>query len=69
MGLGFKFWASIVGIAIGLGLAGLILFMVFGWAWYAWGFFGAFVFFSVVAIAIAWVFDKREARRHREMPI
>ena len=69
MGLGFKFWASIVGIAIGLGLAGLILFTVFGWAWYAWGFFGAFVFFAVVAIAVAWVFDKREAKRHREMPI
>ena len=45
---------------------GLILFMVFGWAWYAWGFFGAFLFFSIVAVFVAWLFDKREAPPQRD---
>jgi ABC-type Fe3+-siderophore transport system permease subunit len=69
MELGAKFWLGVVAFAIGAGLVAVLAFLIFGWAWYAWGFLGAFLFFAVVALGIAWVVDKRDERRYRDVSV
>jgi len=62
-GLGARFWLWVVGLAIGGAIAVALLFLVIGWAWYAWGFLGAFLFFALVALAFGYFFDRRQASR------
>jgi len=62
-GLGFKFWAGLVGVILAIGIGGMILFLLFSRAVYAWGFLGAFLAFGVVIILVAWVYDRRSDRR------
>jgi hypothetical protein len=61
--LGGKFWLSVVGIALAIGIGGIILFSLIGWAWYAWGFFGALLFFAVVLIGAGCLIDRSRARQ------
>jgi hypothetical protein len=61
-GLGFRFWVGLVGIAVGIGIGLLILFLVIGHAFMAWGLFGGFLVLSAVLLFIGWLFDRREAR-------
>ena len=63
-GLGFRFYARLAGIGIGVAIAGLILMLIFSRALYAWGFFGIFLLLAVVLLVIGWQFDRREARRY-----
>jgi len=67
MDLGGRFWFGIIGLAIGLGLAAYLIFALIGWAWYAWGFFGMLLVFSAILIAFAYVHDRREASRRRNI--
>jgi hypothetical protein len=34
-----------------------------GYAWYAWGFFGMLILFGGVMILLAWLHDRRAAKR------
>lgn len=61
--LGGRFWLKVVGIALAIGIGGIILFSLIGWAWYAWGFFGALIFFGAVLIGAAWLIDRSKARQ------
>jgi hypothetical protein len=61
--LGWKFWLWVIGISLAVGIGGLLLFLLIGAAWYRWGFFGALLFFGVVAIAYGYFYDRRQ-RRH-----
>jgi hypothetical protein len=65
MDLGFKFWISVIGIAVGITAAAWLAFVVIGWAWYAWGLIGALLFLAGVALLIGWFSDRREAQRRR----
>jgi hypothetical protein len=65
MELGGKFWLSIIGMAVGIGVAVWLAFLVIGWAWYAWGLIGALLFFAGVALLAGWGMDKREAKRRK----
>jgi hypothetical protein len=38
MELGGRFWLGLLGICVGAVVVGAILFLLFGWAWSAWGF-------------------------------
>lgn len=67
MDLGARFWFGVVGMGIGIALAAYLMFVLIGWAWYAWGLIGALLFFAGVAILIAWFSDRREANRRREL--
>jgi hypothetical protein len=62
-GLGFRFYAMLVGICLAIGLAAFVILLLIARAAYAWGFLGAFVVFSLVLLAIAWIYDRRQARR------
>ena len=63
--LGARFWLAILGLAVGAVVAGVILFGLFGWAWYTFGFFGAFLILCAVALGFGWVVDRRDRRRNR----
>jgi hypothetical protein len=64
-GLGWKFWLSVVGITLAIGIGGLLLFVLVGAVWYSWGFVGALVFILVVALGYGWLYD-RSHKRHGE---
>jgi hypothetical protein len=62
--LGFRFYAGLAGFTIALGIALLILFLVFSRAVYAWGAFGTLLVLAVVLLAFAWVMDRRSIRKY-----
>jgi hypothetical protein len=61
--LGARFWLAVVAIAIGGGIAVLVLFALVGRVWYAWGFGGLFALIIVVLLAAGYLSDRREKRR------
>jgi hypothetical protein len=63
-GLGFGFYARLAGIAIAIGIGGLILMLIFTRALYAWGVFGLLLGLAVVLLAAGWLTDRRDARRY-----
>jgi len=64
-GLGGRFWLGLIGLCVAGAIAAGILFLLFGWAWYAWGILGTFVFFGVVLIGFGYLIDRREQHRRR----
>jgi Kef-type K+ transport system membrane component KefB len=67
MKLGVKFWFVLIGTAIGAVIAGAVLIAIFGWAWYAWGFAGAFLALSAILLSIGWLYDRREQNRRKQL--
>jgi membrane protein implicated in regulation of membrane protease activity len=67
MELGGKFWLGLFGICVGAVVVGAILFLLFGWAWSAFGFIGALVVLAVVAIGFAYIHDRRQENRRRRL--
>ena len=67
MGLGWRFWLSVIGVTLAVGIGAMLVFMLFTSAWYAWGFFGAFIAFGAVAIFIAYLYDRREEHRRGQL--
>ena len=63
-GLGAKFWGGLIGIVIIAGIGGMILFLLFSRAVYAWGFLGAFLVLALILIIIAWFYDRRKAKEY-----
>jgi hypothetical protein len=63
MRLGIGFWLALIAGVTGAAIVGLVLFMLFGWAWSTLGFFGAFAAFALFAIVSAFLYDRREQRR------
>ena len=66
-GLGTRFWLSLLGIVVGAVLVGAVLFIIFGWAWATWGFIGALLGISAIALTFGWIFDRREQNRRRRL--
>ena len=64
--MGAKFWLAFIGATIALGLAGLILFLLIDAAWYRWGFLGGFLLIAAILLVIAWILDRRTAKRYAE---
>lgn len=64
--LGAKFWWKAFGICVAVGVAGMLLFMLLGAAWYAWGAFGTILLFGAGLLIFAWLWDKREARTYKD---
>jgi hypothetical protein len=65
--LGAGFWLKAIGVVFAIGIAGLVVFLIIGWAWYAWGFIGAFLFVGAVLAVIAWIFDRSRAKRYEDL--
>ena len=62
-GLGFKFWGGLIGIILAVAIGGMIIFLIFSRAVYAWGFLGAFLVLGAIVILVAWIYDKKTQRR------
>jgi Kef-type K+ transport system membrane component KefB len=67
MELGARFWLGLLGICVGAVVVGAILFILFGLAWSAWGFMGAFIVLSALALGFAYIHDRREQNRRRRL--
>jgi hypothetical protein len=67
--MGAKFWLGFIGVTIGLGVAGLVLWLLIDAAWYRWGFLGMFLFFSAVVLFIGWLIDRRNARDYEDYEV
>ena len=67
-GLGARFWLLIMGCAVGAVLAGVLLFILLGWAWYAWGGFGALLLFALVLLGFGYIHDRRAQERYNSLP-
>ena len=61
--MGGRLWLSALAIAVGIAVGAYLIFALIGRAWYQWGLFGMLLVLGVVLIGVAWLFDKREARR------
>jgi len=61
--LGSRFWLPLIGLIVGIGIAGLVLFLIFGRVWYTWGVLGALVFLFACVLLFAWIVDRRDRRR------
>ena len=68
MELGGRFWLGLLGICLGAVVAGAILFLLFGWAWSAFGFFGALIVLALIALTFAYIHDRREQNRRGRLP-
>ncbi len=64
--LGAKFWLGFMGMILAGVIGAALLFIIFGAAWYAWGFFGVLAFITVAGLVFGWAFDRREKKRHSE---
>ncbi len=62
-GLGARFWVGLAAGAVGLGIAAVLVFVIFGAVWYAWGLVGAVIAFIVVASGLMYLSDRRARRR------
>jgi Kef-type K+ transport system membrane component KefB len=67
MELGGKFWLGLLGVCVGAVVAGAILFLLFGWAWSAFGFIGALIVLGALAIGFAYIHDRRQESRRRRL--
>ena len=61
-GFGMRFWASMVGVILAVAVGGLILFLLFARAVFAWGFFGAFIVLGALIVLGTWLYDRRSHR-------
>ena len=61
--LGWRFWGSLIGGIVAVCLGGWLLFLIMGYAWYAWGALAALVFTMVLVVGIAYVADRALTRR------
>ena len=64
--VGWKFWLWVIGVALAVGIGGLLLFTLIGAVWYSWGFFGAIIFFGGISLIYAWFWDRRQAKKYDE---
>jgi hypothetical protein len=65
-GLGKGFYFKMVAAIIGIGIAGLIGFLLFDRWVYRYGFIGAFAIAAGILLFIAWMYDRRHARPYDE---
>jgi hypothetical protein len=64
MELGGRFWLWLIGVTVAVAVGGFLVFLLIGWAWYAWGLFGMFIFFGAILLGIAWIYDRRQQKRY-----
>jgi hypothetical protein len=64
--LGSRFWLSVLGVVVAVGVGVLLFFWLIGAAWYRWGAIGALLFFAALALLFAYVYDRRQAKKYAD---
>jgi Kef-type K+ transport system membrane component KefB len=62
-GLGGRFWLGLVGFAVALGVGLMLAFVLFGAAWYRWGFIGAAILLVGVGVGVKYLQERRARSR------
>jgi len=62
--MGAKFWLGMIGVIIGVCLAGALVFLFLGYAWYAWGPIMAIVVVLALVWVVAYLVDRRRTRAY-----
>ena len=57
--MGAKFWLGMFGVIVGVCVAGALVFLFLGWAWYTWGPIMAIIAVFVLVYLGAYVVDRR----------
>jgi len=65
---GRDFWLKLIGGVLVCAIGTVVIFVVLGSVWYAWGFLGVLIVCTVVFGAMGYVHDKRERERLAEVP-
>jgi Flp pilus assembly protein TadB len=65
--LGARFWLMFILLCVGAVVAALVVALIFGRLWYAWGFFGLFLVLGAGLLAFGWAFDRRERKRRERL--
>lgn len=65
--LGWRFWGSVLGVCLAVGVGGFLLFWLVGAAWYRWGAFGALLFLGAMLLLGAWIHDRRATRTYEDV--
>ena len=60
--MGRNFMLGVVGVTIGLGVAGFLLFIFISASWARWGFLGTFLLLAAVTLIGGWLMDRRNSR-------
>jgi hypothetical protein len=66
-GLGAGFWFKILGLAVAFAVGGILLFSLLGAAWARYGALGTLLLFSALALAYGYIYDRRQAKRYRDL--
>jgi uncharacterized membrane protein YkgB len=64
--MGGRFWLRMFGILIAVGIAVILVLIFIGNALAKWGLFGGFLVIGAVLLLLAWLWDKREAKKNAE---
>jgi len=62
-GLGWRFWLGLVAVTIAFGLGLVLAMILFGLAWYEWGFVGAAIILVAVTCGVKALQDRRARRQ------
>jgi uncharacterized membrane protein HdeD (DUF308 family) len=62
--VGNRFWVTLLASLLAIAIGVVILLWLIGAAVLAWGVFGALLVFGGILLAIAWVYDRRQARNY-----
>jgi hypothetical protein len=65
--LGAGFWFKLIGLVLAAGLAAILLFWLVGAAWVRWGGLGAILFFSIILLTYAYIYDRRQAKKYEDL--
>ena len=63
---GGRTWLKMFAILIGIGIAVILVFVFISNSIAKWGFLGGFIVIGAVLLVLAWLFDKREAKKNAE---
>ena len=64
--VGGRFWIGLMAAIVGIGIAVGILFLFVGAALATWGVLGAFIVFGGIALAFAYVYDRRKQAEYED---
>ena len=64
--VGGRFWVGLLASIVGIGIAALILFLLIDAAFLRWGVLSALIVFSLIALAIAEISDRRKQARYND---
>ena len=65
--LGGRFWLMVVGAILCVCIGGFILFLLMGFAWQAWGAFGALIFAILLVFGVTYLIDRRRTKMYDDM--